>query len=442
MVSNDDVYRYKNVLKNKIAFVFRIYLSIAICLSPIFLMNQANAAIGGWTLGNPVAQGASAVYDATKTVLINGKDVIKNSSVKITPTAANVAKVLARTGVTLALSVAVEQLLGSVDWVLDAENNQIKYLDPAAPGPYLYGVSSAFYATSPQASCALQDAANAGSWVGKITYDPTKGEFGSCVGENYPQGWTLYRVANPAYDPTAEENYKTLPLSTVAAQVISNAESDTDKKVAAQSVTMTAAQDIVNEAESDETKARPIATELDKAASTATDEAATGTATQTKTDPTTGEPTTETTDISLEFPAFCGWAPTVCEAAQTVISFPTTLTNWWDTAVVSMSEAYELAKSKVEEATEYFSEEPTSKEDSDFEIEEPEFEADDVTLTASNECPQDSVNFSLLGNSYTFEMPYQPVCDALSFFKPAVLAVGAITSAFIMTGIRTKEEEA
>ena len=47
----------------------------------------------------------------------------------------------------------------------------------------------------------------------------------------------------------------------------------------------------------------------------------------------------------------------------------------------------------------------------------------------------------LMGQTYTIELPYQPVCDALTFFKPAVLAVGAITSAFIVAGINVKGED-
>lgn len=36
------------------------------------------------------------------------------------------------------------------------------------------------------------------------------------------------------------------------------------------------------------------------------------------------------TDLALEFPAFCGWAPVVCEAAQVAISFPNTVAEWWN----------------------------------------------------------------------------------------------------------------
>ena len=69
----------------------RLLLSFIIAVSPIILINSANAAtVGGWSLSNAVAQGASTVYDASKNVVINGKNFVKDSWVKITPTASQV----------------------------------------------------------------------------------------------------------------------------------------------------------------------------------------------------------------------------------------------------------------------------------------------------------------------------------------------------------------
>ena len=74
----------------------KLLLSFVIAVSPILLINNANAAIGGWSMSNPVAQGASVLYNGAKNVLINGKNVAKTSTALITPTATQVAKVLAR----------------------------------------------------------------------------------------------------------------------------------------------------------------------------------------------------------------------------------------------------------------------------------------------------------------------------------------------------------
>src|SRR5690606_4863018 len=88
---------------------------------------------------------------------------IKESSVKITPNASQVAKVLARGGAGYALSVAVEQLLGSVDWVLDPENNRIKYYVPVEGQTekyYLVDGSSIQYTTLNDACTAIAKSMN------------------------------------------------------------------------------------------------------------------------------------------------------------------------------------------------------------------------------------------------------------------------------------------
>ncbi len=441
MAINDGFYWYKNVLKKQLKLASRIYLSIAIVLAPIFLMSSANAAVGGWDLKNPLAQGASTVYDATKNVVINGGNFIKESWVKITPTATSVAKVLARGGAGYALSVAVEQLLGSVDWVLDPANNRIIYYE-YGEGSFKATVDGYIgYGSSKTAACesirtkirgyfTLTSVNSARTEQSNYCfYNATTGDvlqYGTVVGEK------------------GEKEEKYLPLPVVAQKVISNAEAgDTNAQVA----TTAAAADIVAEAEKDDVKARPIASQAEANATTkpadadAAAGANSGAATATpQADPVTGEQAPPT-DIVLKFPIFCNWAPTICEAAQTVISFPQTLTNWWETGkskaeewALSISESWAAAK-------EWATSEPQEKEPENLDIEDLNIDADQVNLSGSSTCPQDSVSFSVMGKSVTLDMPYQPVCDALNFFKPAVLLVGAVASVYIVAGVRTKEED-
>lgn len=445
MAINDGIHQFKDVLKKQIGVAFRIYLSIAIILSPLYLITTANAAsLGGWSLGGGVAQGASVIYNGSKEVILNGAKKIATGTAKITPAAASVAKVLARGAGGLALSVAVEQLLGAVDWVLDPENNQIVYskpddpiVDPANPDPTIkrfYKFGSILYKTSTAACEAWLATTTAASWGGRM---PTvQGDYsGQCLlyggGYNYNGniGGNVQPIENAAYNPAAEkpdedDKPKSLPLTTVAQQIISNAAGGNAE---AQSVTGSAAADIVAEAETDSTKARPIINQLEASQSIPTSETATG---ETVPKEETGEETgtdTKGSDISLDFPVFCNWAPTVCQAANVVIQKPA---EW----AVNIKAAYD-------DAVDYFKEEPTDSDPEELDIEQPEFEADEVNLQGSTACPQDQVSFSLMGNSYTLDMPYQPVCNALEFFRPAVLTVGAISSAFIVAGIRTKEDE-
>lgn len=452
MAFNDGFYWYKNVLKKQLKLALRIYLSLAIVLSPIFLMNAANAAnVGGWTLGGGVAQGASTVYNGTKNVIINGADYIKKGTAKITPNAAQVAKVLRGGAAGYALSIAVEQLLGSVDWVLDPANNQIVYSKPeqtcdrsgsTCPSSQYLWKNDSTTGSTPQSACSNMKVNS--PWKNSGV-DIVSDVEAWCLVTNADSGSQIRnsvvnRVSNPYYDGSvADDEKKTLPLDVVSAQVISNAESgDTN----AQAATTAAAADIVAEAEKDDAKARPIAQQLESTAKTTpADEAAaekaneaTGTQTQNPANP-------DTTDLTLEFPIFCNWATSVCEAAQVVISFPHTLTNWWETGkskaeewALSISESWAAAK-------EWATSEPQEKEPEKLDIEDLNIDADQVNLSGSSACPQDSVSFSVMGKSVTLDMPYQPVCDALNFFKPAVLLVGAVASVYIVAGVRTKEED-
>lgn len=447
-------------------------IKILICLSLIYTPLFANAAnVGGWNLSNAVAQGASTVYDASKNVVINGKDFVKKSWVKITPNASQVAKVLRGGAAGYALSVAVEQLLGSVDWVLDPANNQIRYYvdsppnDPNDPSvQYIYRTGG--YGSGSNASCG-----GAGSYIYhasisaaaqkqvdcyilyynfqlisfSITSQPAENKTGTVTlrvtTSNGTYSPSFHKLANPAYDPNAEQEreQKTLPLETVAQKVISNAEGGDSS---AQQATTAAAADIVAEAETDQSKARPIASQAEANAETkpadadAAASANSGAATATpQADPVTGEQAPPT-DISLEFPVFCNWAPTVCEAAQVVISFPQTLTGWWESAnqkaddwATSISEAYH----------DFMRDDELPNDDTKVDITEhpvPELKEDAISWVAS--CPADEyVPISLQGVSSTLVLSWSPWCQLLHVIKPAIIASAYIGAAFIVLGIRT-----
>lgn len=237
--------------------------------SLLLLLNSAlvNASIGGWTLSNPTAVGASILYDGTKGSL--------TSSVLISPNASQVAKVL-RGGIAgIALNFAVEQLLGAVDWVLDPANNQIVYTKPHNPYQAPTLCQNYFKATSSTPyvaayGCSIpQVAANyckvrlskpnvQGCTVSNFTSKSFEVETscikwdGSCAGISgaiYPK-----YIVNSYFDP------KFLPLITAAEQVIENAQNN---NLDAQFAVLAAATNILSEAEQDDAKAQPIADELE-----------------------------------------------------------------------------------------------------------------------------------------------------------------------------------
>lgn len=439
---------------------FNIFLlSILLVLAQIFTMNQAMAAnVGGWSMGNPVAQGASAVYTGTKNVIINGADYIKKGTAKITPTAAGVAKVL-RGGVAgYALSIAVEQLIGSVDWVLDPANNQIVYVDPNnsnVPRLWRHTVNSnSNYFNSALEACNAGAALNPNikyqGMQAKANYPSVPGVTNGCYASSKPSYSTEYSehkfqfglgsIANPNY-VEGEDDKKTLSLDVVAAKVISNAESETDseKKAAAQVATTAAAADIVAEAETDDVKARPIVQQLEESAETKpADEAAaekaneaTGTQTQNPTKP-------DTTDLTLEFPIFCNWAPSVCEAAQVVISFPQTLIDWWN-----------IGKNKAESWAQSISEAWTATKEwmnkEDIPEEETAVEIDQTAPVVPNTsyfnwgayCPfsPGTQTISLENTSAGIDYDLSSWCQLATDVRPFVLAAGALMSFLIAAGV-------
>ena len=415
-------------------------IKIFICLSLIYTPMFANAAnVGGWSLSNAVVQGASTVYDATKNVVINGKDFIKDSWVKITPNATQVAKVLARGGAGYALSVAVEQLIGAVDWVLDPANNQIVYTKPnESNSQFLY--TPAAWGNGSTFSTALAACQYSLSIIQKqrpdIGYSSVSTDGSNCLYVS-PYGvdkLPVIKVANPNYDPSAQDEKKTLPLEVVAQKVISNAESgDTNAQVA----TTAAAADIVAEAETDQTKARPISSQAEANAETKPADAAEAekaNEAQGQTKPNEANP--EATDISLEFPVFCSWAPTVCEAAQVVISFPNTLTGWYND---TKTKAEEWATSITEAYHDFLKDDELPNDDTKVDITDiptPELQENAISWGAS--CPADvSIPISMQGVSSTLVFSWSPWCQLLSIIKPAIIASAYIGAAFIVLGLRT-----
>ena len=447
--------------------LIKIMICFSLIYTPFFSMSANASNVGGWTLSNPIAQGASTVYDATKKIILNGKDFVKTSTVKITPTASQVSKVLARGAAGYALSVAVEQMFGAVDWVLDPANNQI--VIKAKPStcllngtdcpytPMLWsGYAGARFDAILPACQSFVD-----SYIKSVpTLKPATARFKQISSNTASCSASRIRIsdgvqvsdytiqitasANPAYNPNAEKPQdRVVPLATVASRVISNAESaDEAKSKPAQVATTSAAADTVAESEKDDTKARPIVTQAEANSQTSPmDETGTRPQTEAESNIAQGTQTQKPanpaqTDLALEFPVFCSWASTVCEASQVVISFPQTLTGWWDTAnhkvdewVTSISEAYH----------DFINDDELPNEETKVDITDiptPELQENAISWGAS--CPADvSLPISMQGVSSTIVFSWSPWCQLLSIIKPAIVASAYIGAAFIVLGLRT-----
>ncbi len=430
--------------------IFSVFLIFTLYFNSF---NSAYAStIGGWTITQQIAQGASLALSASKNVIINGASVLKTSTAKITPNVSQVAKVLRGGAAGYALSIAVEQLIGAADWVLDPANNQIVYktssTDPQAPSNQFYyiipynGYNTQKFSTADQA-CRYAFARGLGDVV-KASYPyyshasnrqcyltQTQGTNGSFVFSDVAQ------VANPNYD-IEQDKEKKLSLDTVAAQVISNAESETDeqKKAGSQVATTAAAQDMLA---NDSATQSDVETQLNTNAKTQTSEEATG-----NTKPNEANP--QVSDISLSFPVFCGWAPSVCEAANVVINFPNTLTNWWTTATNSISDAWTWTKARYEASvtsiSDFFKNEPDQTDNTDLPVQEiptPQLETNAFTATAG--CPEPIPIQIKIGVEGTAHISYEPICqfaEKWSFIAPLI---GFLSGAMIIVGVGRKGED-
>lgn len=435
-----------------------LVLSFVLSISNVILINQANAstAMGGWSLSNPVSKGASVLYNGAKNVLINGKNVVKTSTALITPVAKDVSKLLVKGGGGVALSFAIEQLFGSVDWVLDPANNQINYTEkkvPATEDPTVqflftgsYNVTHAIKLASPDAVCSylmtdrlFQDG---NTFTG--TYTVRSNGFAG----NLPLYTCLFPIkaggiydvtvqtsANPIYDPTAvpEDKPKSIALDTVASKIISNAESGNSD---AQVVTTAVAADIVNDAQNDSTKARPIVNQLEANAETKTEEEATG----------QSKPNTETggTDLSLTFPVFCGWAPVVCEAAQVVISFPSQV-GVWVTDLLGVGQKVEENTKAASESTQAIEKELTKedgipeKDKTDINLPDLPINPEKVNVNWGGSCPTPtttSISFHGQSREITI-LRYDFICEWSWVIKASVIALASIGAVFIISGRKT-----
>lgn len=485
MAINDDLYWYKNVLRRTISTTIRFYLSLSIILSPIILMTEANATDDGdWWLQREIklqqnredyarlVYGRSArSFTETDPVTAKTKTVTKIAIAEASPTASKVGSSMFKRvafyaknpGVQMVGVMAVTQLIEAIGWVMKdgtyVKMKPVESEDPRDPRYQYYyrtvskdskgnpGIGKTRFEAcenlrlaSPENGYSSLDIEMMNQYDIYCFYKKPNGSGGYMFGN-------VYRVENPLYDPqkppppdkavplTPEllgaammgEGY-TDPVDPTIDARVNTGQMDNSVADAYNHAGNGVGDELANEMDdklknapqTPDGKPAPFGDPRYKTAPTADqpnandrswqDDGAKADGTAEPIKDADGNPTGGQS-ISLEFPVFCEWAFTVCK--------------WYD----------EWKTTDV-----WMKEEPENKDPEKVEFDE-DVSAGTVTLTGSDVCPQDSVQFTLMGQTYTIELPYQPVCDALTFFKPAVLAVGAITSAFIVAGINVKGED-
>ncbi|MDU2408669.1 MAG: virulence factor TspB C-terminal domain-related protein [Acinetobacter junii] len=396
----------------------------------------ALTSVRDWSITNVTKQGASSVVNASKSVIINGQVINKTSTAVIKPTPSQVANVLKGGIAGVALSAAVSALVGAVDWVLDPANNQIKYKEGG-----MIGGKYIFLCTESINGCPSNS-----SMINPKPFDPLASfqwrdlcasqasSLGGTVHSNSNSGTCIVTVrgTNKFYGIGSrtikgeEGQEKTLPLNTVAEKVISNADAG---NVDAQVATGAAADEALA---NDPTTQSDVSNQLDTNAKTQTNEQATGDTTpKDPADPNAGD------TIKLNFPVFCTWAPLVCEAAQTAINFPKTITEWYTSTKTAFTEAYDFAKTKVQEFSDIFKDEQQI--DTELEFNDPTDDITDTSVSFASSCPPPIVlaDFNFHGIPIHWELDFTAWCDSLStYLKPIVISMASFSAVLILGGVR------
>lgn len=117
-------------------------------------------------------------------------------------------------------------------------------------------------------------------------------------------------------------------------------------------------------------------------------------------------------DISLDFPIFCDWAPSICQAAKWVITQP----QVWADAV---ADSWDWTKTKYEAAvtsiTDFFKNEPNPDSDNSLPVQEiPLPQLNTGTFKATAGCPAPIPINITIGTKGTGSISYEPICQFAS----------------------------
>ncbi len=410
-------------------------LSLLVALAPNFIFLQAanatTVAGEGWSVTKRLVQGATTFYDGAKNVVLNGKNYAATGAAAITPTAAQVAKMIVRTGAVLAVDVAIKALIGAVDYTMDPANNQVKYKvinDPRSIPPYAqyyYADSTLTNFCSSIATCNIvaTEMGIPNGWTNDGCVAQSSGNLACPMSRDGSKTTlTLYRYVNTNYDPNASptEEERTLPYAAVASQIMSDAVADkAEGKAYVSSVADTALED----EERQIVPATDITNQLNNSQAIPTSNTAQGQAVPQANPDDPTAPKAPPTDITINFPVFCEWAPTVCQAANAAINFPKLFVEKfqkWDDWLNRETKPYTADETKID---------TEDKRTFDFSV----FNAN--RFSVDDKCPTpEPQTISVLGVTTSFSLSLEPVCSILELAKPALIACSYIYAAYIVIG--------
>ena len=368
------------------------------------------------------------------------------------------------------LTAAVAAGLGATDYVMDPANNSVTYkpqttaagaicstAEACSSYQYLYKLSDNVLYSTFEAACNAYIAKyykrNYGDgWVfsGVSSLDR---EYPACTAYNASQGryntdQPAQRILNSAYDssaPAQQDQTKTISIPDLIQKLIDqmNNNDAAIKNVLDQILESSIVQ--AQAASNTDADLKAMLNALTAALDGGATYPAVGTATGTATNTATG------TDLKLDFPAFCGWAGIVCEAANTAINFPTTVGEWWKTVVgwngtltgwwTTLTGYWQTVLGWRDSAVEYVDSLFAEPEQTDNELDIPQTDGTtqpDSSINLSTSCPSKiPLTFSWNGQSIDFSFDFSIWCQAIStYVYPIVVLLGALHALYIVSGVR------
>ncbi|MBU3082324.1 hypothetical protein NRA69_16845 [Acinetobacter baumannii] len=400
--------------------IFLLSLFVALTPNLIFIQaaNATTVAGEGWSVTKRLVQGATTFYDGTKNVVLNGKNYLATGAAAITPTASQVSKMIVRTGAVFAVDLAIKALIGAVDYTMDPANNRVIYY------PTTLSFSCTAGSTTRTAS-SLQLAAQSTcqAFTSGVSYQGVNKVSDSqyeCLYQN-AGGNQSFTMSCSSVSVENHDKPEYLPYDAVASQIISDAASENSEAKAYVSSVADTSLDL------DEQKqivpATDVTQQLNNSQAIPTSNTAQGQAVpQVNPDDPTA-PKAPPTDITINFPVFCEWAPTVCQAANAAINFPKLFLEKfqkWDDWINRETKPYTADETKID---------TEDKRTFDFSV----FNTN--RFSVDDKCPTpEPQTITVLNVTTSFTLSLQPVCSILELAKPALIACSYIYAAYIVIG--------
>jgi hypothetical protein len=325
-----------------LAFILSLYLA----LTPTLIHAEVapGSSIGGWQWVSTARDGITSIYTASKKTVVDGATIVRTSTARITPTAAQVGRYAVRGAAGIAIALFEVTILDGIDWVMSPDGGlSYNQVPPEELAPYDftalpswaeagYFFDDTFYPSIGGAAAAWCAESNGSSELYIFSCsgsgDSISYSIKTIFGDPVPGGThTPTKVVNPNFVDSAPKPQRkpiVIPSNEVGDRIIDLAKPDAPVKA------IPLAQQIINDtADSAWDKSKPAAGvppsqvegELSNNGSLDNSGTATGTGTGSTAAEGTGTATGSGTEGSFELPQFCNWVPILCEASVSAINF-------------------------------------------------------------------------------------------------------------------------